>query len=184
MLENYYWRGNIRQLKNVAEQISAIEESRVITAEVLSHYLPHEATGSQMVAGDSERTSHIDERELLYKFLLDMKNDMNEIKQMLRSMGLQTTPHTAHPAEPSYAALLPSHDTPSSVEEPMYADSEDVTYQAPEQPSRPQTKEQMQREAILRALRNNGGRRKEAAEELFMSERTLYRKIKELGINE
>ena len=184
MLENYYWRGNIRQLKNVAEQISAIEESRVITAEVLSRYLPHEATGSQMVAGDSERTSHIDERELLYKFLLDMKNDMNEIKQMLRSMGLQTTPHTAHPAEPSYAALLPSHDTQSSVEEPMYADSEDVTYQAPEQHSRPQTKEQMQREAILRALRNNGGRRKEAAEELFMSERTLYRKIKELGINE
>ena len=139
-----------------------------------------------MVAGEGERTSHIDERELLYKFLLDMKNDMNEIKQMLRSMGLQTAPHTAHSAEPTYAALLPSHnsESESAAEEPMYADSEDITYQTPEQPSRPQTKEQMQREAIIRALRNSGGRRKEAADALFMSERTLYRKIKELGINE
>ena len=180
MLENYYWRGNIRQLKNVAEQISAIEESRVITADVLAHYLPHESTGSPMIAGDSERKSHFDERELLYKFLLDMKSDMNEIKQMLRSMGMQSSVHTPHPAEPSYPALLPATHDEQAPEEPMYADSEDVT----DQPSRPQTKEQMQREAIIRALRNNGGRRKEAAKELFMSERTLYRKIKELGINE
>lgn len=183
MLENYYWRGNIRQLKNVAEQISAIEESRVITAEVLARYLPHESTGSQMVAGDGERTSHYDERELLYKFLLDMKSDMHEIKQMLRQMGLQSTPHPTHTPESSFAALLPaSHKEPE--QEPLYADSEDVTDQPTEQPSRPQTKEQMQREAIIRALRNSGGRRKEAAEELFMSERTLYRKIKELGITD
>lgn len=183
MLENYYWRGNIRQLKNVAEQISAIEESRVITAEVLARYLPHESAGSQMVAGDGERTSHYDERELLYKFLLDMKSDMHEIKQMLRQMGLQSTPHPTHTPESSFAALLPaSHKEPE--QEPLYADSEDVTDQPTEQPSRPQTKEQMQREAIIRALRNSGGRRKEAAEELFMSERTLYRKIKELGITD
>ena len=183
MLENYYWRGNIRQLKNVAEQISAIEESRVITAEVLARYLPHESAGSQMVTGDGERTSHYDERELLYKFLLDMKSDMHEIKQMLRQMGLQSTPHPTHTPESSFAALLPaSHKEPE--QEPLYADSEDVTDQPTEQPSRPQTKEQMQREAIIRALRNSGGRRKEAAEELFMSERTLYRKIKELGITD
>lgn len=183
MLENYYWRGNIRQLKNVAEQISAIEESRVITAEVLARYLPHESAGSQMVTGDGERTSHYDERELLYKFLLDMKSDMHEIKQMLRQMGLHTTPHPTHTPESSFAALLPaSHKEPE--QEPLYADSEDVTDQPTEQPSRPQTKEQMQREAIIRALRNSGGRRKEAAEELFMSERTLYRKIKELGITD
>lgn len=179
MLENYYWRGNIRQLKNIAEQISAIEESRVITADILAHYLPHESTGSQMVAGDSERSSHYDERELLYKFLLDMKSDMNEIKQMLRQMGLQPSSHPTHNAEHSYTALLPASQD-ESVQEPMYADSEDVT----EQPTRPQTKEQMQREAILRALRNSGGKRKAAAEELFMSERTLYRKMKELGITE
>ncbi len=185
MLENYYWRGNIRQLKNVAEQISAIEESRVITAEVLARYLPHESAGSQMVAGDGERTSHYDERELLYKFLLDMKSDMHEIKQMLRQMGLQSTPHPTHTSESSFAALLPaSHKSQEPEQEPLYADSEDVTDQPTEQPSRPQTKEQMQREAIIRALRNSGGRRKEAAEELFMSERTLYRKIKELGITD
>ncbi|MBR4063983.1 MAG: sigma-54-dependent Fis family transcriptional regulator [Tidjanibacter sp.] len=183
MLENYYWRGNIRQLKNVAEQISAIEESRVITAEVLARYLPHESAGSQMVTGDGERTSHYDERELLYKFLLDMKSDMNEIKQMLRQMGLQSASHPTHTPESSFTALLPaSHKEPE--QEPLYADSEDVTDQPTEQPSRPQTKEQMQREAIIRALRNSGGRRKEAAEELFMSERTLYRKIKELGITD
>ena len=120
---------------------------------------------------------------MLYKFLLDMKSDMHEIKQMLRQMGLQSTPHPTHTPESSFAALLPaSHKEPE--QEPLYADSEDVTDQPTEQPSRPQTKEQMQREAIIRALRNSGGRRKEAAEELFMSERTLYRKIKELGITD
>ncbi len=180
MLENYYWRGNIRQLKNVAEQISAIEESRVITAEVLSRYLPHEGSGTQMVMGDEQNSSSFNERELLYKFLLDMKSDMNEIKQILRGMGYShpTTP----PAQDHHiTALLPArHLSGADNEEPLFAESEEIT----DQNSQPMTKEQMQREAIIRALQRSGGKRKEAAKELFMSERTLYRKLKELGIDE
>ena len=123
MLMHYYWRGNIRQLKNVAEQISAIEQTRLITADVLSRYLPPQDGGTPAPMG-----------------------------------GMR-------------AAYAPAA---------VYAESEDVT----DEPPREMTKADMQREQIIRALRRNNGRRREAAAELFMSERTLYRKIKELGIEE
>ena len=88
MLENYYWRGNIRQLKNVAEQISAIEESRVITAEVLKKYLPDD--GSQttvpVYVGGQHAQSGDFERELLYKMLFDMRTEMSDIKGMLHEL--------------------------------------------------------------------------------------------------
>lgn len=88
MLENYYWRGNIRQLKNVAEQISAIEESRVITAEVLKKYLPDD--GSQttvpVYVGGQHGQSGDFERELLYKMLFDMRAEMSDIKGMLHEL--------------------------------------------------------------------------------------------------
>ena len=87
MLEGYYWRGNIRQLKNVAEQISAIEENRVVTAAILSRYLPQQQGASTPVvtaagvAGDSAS-----ERELLYKILFDMRGDINDLKRMVSEL--------------------------------------------------------------------------------------------------
>ena len=98
MLENYYWRGNIRQLKNVAEQISAIEESRVITAEVLKKYLPDD--GSQttvpVYVGGQHAQSGDFERELLYKMLFDMRTEMSDIKGMLHELlSGRSTPEQA-----------------------------------------------------------------------------------------
>lgn len=182
MLENYYWRGNIRQLKNVAEQISAIEEARLITPSILTKYLPaqpqNEASMSMSTAlhsGPGDGVSF--ERELLYKVLFDLRADVNDLKRMLTEL----TQRAEQRAEPTkdLAGVLPA--SAHSIASPDYAESEEVV---DEQPSRELTKADVLREQILRALRRNNGRRREAAAELFMSERTLYRKIKELGIDE
>lgn len=182
MLENYYWRGNIRQLKNVAEQISAIEEARLITPSILTKYLPaqpqNEASMSMSTAlhsGPGDGVSF--ERELLYKVLFDLRADVNDLKRMLTDL----TQRAEQRAEPTkdLTGLLPA--SAHSIASPDYAESEEVV---DEQPSRELTKADVLREQILRALRRNNGRRREAAAELFMSERTLYRKIKELGIDE
>lgn len=182
MLENYYWRGNIRQLKNVAEQISAIEEARLITPSILTKYLPAQpqsgastSMSTALHSGPGDGVSF--ERELLYKVLFDLQADVNDLKRMLTELMQRAE----RPAEPTkdLAGLLPA--SAHSIASPDYAESEEVV---DEQPSRELTKADVLREQILRALRRNNGRRREAAAELFMSERTLYRKIKELGIDE
>lgn len=184
MLQNYYWRGNIRQLKNVAEQISALERTRTITAEVLSGYLTPVQPSSSAMAPNGGAAASGDmstERELLYKILFDMRSDINEVKRMLTDI-IQGNVHgiqTAAPAQKrEVMGLLPSVSHPAVVD----AVSEDVT-EVPQQHGE-RTKADVQREMIIRALRNNNGRRRDAARELFMSERTLYRRIKELGIKD
>ena len=160
MLEGYYWRGNIRQLKNVAEQISAIEENRVVTA--------------AGVAGDSAS-----ERELLYKILFDMRGDINDLKRMVSEL-LRGGAATSE-AKQEVAGYLPTTaGSTSHGRNREYAVNAEVV----EEPHEALTKADVQREQIIRALRRNNGRRREAAAELFMSERTLYRKIKELGIED
>ena len=182
MLENYYWRGNIRQLKNVAEQISAIEEARLITPAILTKYLPAQSQSgastsmsTALHSGPGDGVSF--ERELLYKVPFDLRADVNDLKRMLTELMQRAE----RPAEPTkdLAGLLPA--SAHSIASPDYTESEEVV---DEQPSRELTKADVLREQILRALRRNNGRRREAAAELFMSERTLYRKIKELGIDE
>lgn len=182
MLENYYWRGNIRQLKNVAEQISAIEEARLITPAILTKYLPAQPQSGASTSMSTALHSGSDdgvsfERELLYKVLFDLRADVNDLKRMLTELMQRAE----RPAEPTkdLAGLLPA--SAHNIASPDYAESEEVV---DEQPSRELTKADVLREQILRALRRNNGRRREAAAELFMSERTLYRKIKELGIDE
>lgn len=182
MLENYYWRGNIRQLKNVAEQISAIEEARLITPAILTKYLPAQPQSGASTSMSTALHSGSDdgvsfERELLYKVLFDLQADVNDLKRMLTELMQRAE----RPAEPTkdLAGLLPA--SAHSIASPDYTESEEVV---DEQPSRELTKADVLREQILRALRRNNGRRREAAAELFMSERTLYRKIKELGIDE
>lgn len=210
MLRSYYWRGNIRQLKNVAEQISAIEQVRLITPEILAKYLPPQQNETPIAAAGRTDDGSSTERELLYKILFDMRADINELKRMLGDLMRNASGY--RPAAADVKALLPSaaqsaayppavcdartatpgygtHPgyAPSAAPlytpppaSPVYAESEEVVEEAP----RERTKADMQREQIVRALRRNNGRRREAAAELFMSERTLYRKLKELGIEE
>lgn len=179
LLESYYWRGNIRQLKNVAEQISAIEESRTITAPILQRYLPvRDSEAPMRTAGDprpADDGSFASEQELLYKVLFDMRADINDLKRMLQELMHGGSGMNVHRTTKEIAGLLPQ--TAPAAD---FAESEEVVDEAP----RTLTKADMQRRQIEEALRRNNGRRREAAAELFMSERTLYRKIKELGIDE
>lgn len=183
MLTNYYWRGNIRQLKNVAEQISAVEQVRLITPEVLRRYLPEMGAGAGLAAPEVRRdeASFANERELLYKLLFDMRAEIGDLKRMVAELMHRTGASTMESRpEVEVKALLPGAAVHADYEPaPIYAESEEV-FDEP----RERTKADVQREQIVKALRRHGGRRRDAAAELFMSERTLYRKIKELGIEE
>ena len=186
MLENYRWPGNIRQLKNVAEQISAVEETRLITGEIIKKYLPdYDKSRMPVVMKQSAPSEEMHtERELLYKVLFDLRSDMSELKRMMGE--LMASKRHEEPKE--IVGLLP-HSTPAypitqtdkshEPENALYTDTEEVI----DEPQEGMTKEQAQKEAIIRALKRHNGKRKDAARELFISERTLYRKIKELGID-
>lgn len=183
ILEDYYWKGNVRQLKNVAEQISAVEESRNITADILLKYLPEDqSNGVPVITGQTSQSMGGDEREILYKVLFDLKSDMNELKRLVaelvaneKSSGTDNSAELTKLLPRNLPAIAPKPEVPA---EEVFADTEDVT----DEPEL--TKEKVQKDAIIRALRRHNGKRKDAAKELFISERTLYRKIKELGIDE
>ena len=175
MLQNYYWRGNVRQLKNVAEQISALEQSRTITADVLATYLSPVASSAPTMMNQMGGEDFSSERELLYKILFDMRSDINDVKRMLSDLMHNAPHHTAPSSSHEVRGLLPSPMVDSVADYAVSEVVEDV-------PHRELTKADLQREQIVRALKNHNGRRRDAARELFMSERTLYRRIKELGI--
>jgi DNA-binding NtrC family response regulator len=170
MLRNYYWNGNIRQLKNVAEQISVIETNHDITAEILSKYLPkNQSESALMLAGDRPTGDpFMNEREMLYKVLFDMKRDIAELKQQVQGQNFNV----------SHAAPMPTSDTPIKMRDD-YSD-----YQMAEEVKEDSnnTLAETERQAIMKALQHNAGNRKRAAEELGLSERTLYRKIKDYGL--
>lgn len=178
MLENYTWTGNIRQLKNVAEQISAIEEYREITVDTLRKYLPdYNPTTLPMLLGSRTGTSSGSdntERDILYKLLFDLRGEVSELKVMMRNMSSHASSHITTPT-----TINTTHN---------YIDTEDISTieEHDEQPIiiPPQTtKEELQRNQILAALKKHNGNRREVANELFISERTLYRRIKELDID-
>jgi DNA-binding NtrC family response regulator len=159
LLQSYYWNGNIRQLKNVAEQINVMETNHDITAETLHKYLPENGLqNSIMLAGpQNSGDSFVNERELLYKVLFDMKRDMSEMRQQLNGLlaGQAQAPQPINKDE--YQAVEVLRDEPTNLEE-------------------------IERDSIRRALERNNGNRKAAAEALGFSERTLYRKIKEYDL--
>lgn len=185
LLKNYYWNGNVRQLKNVAEQISIIENTREITADTLRKYLPANEmhSGLALLGANTQNTrdTFMNERELLYKVLFDMKRDMTEMRQQLN--GLLAT--TTAPAHRNTEMVVSNHTAYESVEEvedaiahaPIRAEVVEDAVLADELALT--TMEEIERESIRRALERNNGSRKMAANELHISERTLYRKIKE-----
>ncbi len=181
MLESHHWRGNIRQLKNVAEQISAIEQSRNITAEILGRYLPNEGYSVRTIGGNGDNANYESmntERELLYKILFDMRSDINELKRMMMEAMRGNVAPSAHTERRDDIIALPAHPTND-----LNYDYDEVEEES-EEPMQELTKEDVQREQMIQALQKHGYRRKDAARELFISERTLYRRMKALGIDD
>ena len=164
LLHNYSWPGNIRQLKNIAEQISAIEQDRSISFESLKNYIPKQNT-TPVLFKDEQAENDISEREILYKVLFDMKNDLNDLKKVTKElMG------------DKYQENDNDKVIKHFIEKPAISIKEDVIQKEEETFLTLQEQEKI---LIEKALNRHQGRRKEASEELGISERTLYRKIKE-----
>lgn len=193
VLVNYKWPGNIRQLKNVTEQISIIEQSRVISAEMLLRYLPDfSATKLPTLynkKGGIDEQTFASEREILYKILFDMRNDVNDLKKLVND--LMTTGNAnidSHVQDaPIFQNLYKTNDTTITknptiqYEKPFVQNANDIQ-DTEEIIEESLSLEEKEMELIKKALEKHKGRRKQAATELGISERTLYRKIKEFNI--
>lgn len=198
VLENYSWPGNIRQLKNIVEQISVIEENRDVDVQKLVSYLPAEQeTLPGTIGGNSK--DDFSERELMYKFLFDMKNDLNELKKLVYELAQSNG--EVHLDQDQTAMLNKLYKTMSPVDEghmlqpgtayspevsssrDVYSDGDVEDVEEHEEVEESLSLEDREKELIKKALEKHRGKRKYAARELGISERTLYRKIKEYDLN-
>ena len=175
LLQSYYWNGNIRQLKNIAEQVSVIEMDHHISAETLQRYLPdNERQSSIMLSPSSTGTQagkdYAHEISILYNMVVKLQQEITELKTRL----------SAH-ATPSHS--LPQHPHTPIAQAEEIQDFEEIA-DTPAAPaiSQPVNLEETQRETIERVLKQSNGNRKVAADRLGISERTLYRKIKEYNL--
>ncbi len=188
ILQNYSWPGNIRQLKNVTENMSVTSETREINGDVVKHYIPQERTNGQLVpvAEQGRSQSFENEREILYKILFDLRRDVGDLKAIVNK--LQADKEDASQKSVRYVTSdgnTISENLPASsvLEFPQRKDEYVEELKEPAiEVSKDVTLESFEREAIKRALIRHAGKRKEAAKELGISERTLYRKIKEYGL--
>ena len=174
MFENYRWDGNIRQLKNVTEQISIIEKERVITPEILRNYLPAQ-TALPAIFKDESKADSISERDILYKVLFDMKKDITELRKTVDELT------SGQSITPIKATVINHVENPNLVDYETTQDAE-VEYLQEKPATDSLSLQDKENEVIIKALRKYSGRRKDAAKELGISERTLYRKIKEYDI--
>jgi len=201
VLIDYEWPGNVRQLKNVAEQASVLAKQKVVSAEELRSFLPKNGQTSRLpvLSKDSSEESFMSDREILYKMIFEMKNDLNELKRFVWSASQNEDPRfepTIPPTPPT--PPTPEYDTKRYLpEKSPYDASIQIQKEQTEYPTivdnhaeyEEESIEQslsitdMERELIEKALIKHKGKRKDAALDLGISERTLYRKIKEYDIN-
>jgi DNA-binding NtrC family response regulator len=212
VLENYSWPGNIRELKNVAEQLSVLAEDKLVTAEKMIQYIPQIAQRNlPMITKpiNGSESASMQEREIFYKLMLDMKNDLNDLKSLvfelirnndLRVPDKQQLKGLQAPAKPftdsNFPGTVKTPDTSEFVADyhpdkeeldhsnydgqPIILNNEEISaYAQSEEVEENLSLEENEKGLIRKALRKHNGRRKEAAADLGISERTLYRKIKQ-----
>lgn len=192
LLVNYRWQGNIRQLKNITEQISIIEQNRVIDESTLAKYLPDtEYRDLPVLYRNVEDRKEISERDLLYKVLFDMKKDIHEMKQVIgeimKSEGVSKDiqQNSAQLIKKMYKNIESSGDSLSDLQlhhEPEELMDDEEPIQESEIVEESLSIQDKEIDLIKRALSKHNGKRKNAAKELGISERTLYRKIKEYDL--
>ena len=192
LLVNYRWQGNIRQLKNITEQISIIEQNRVIDETSLAKYLPDtEYRDLPVLYRNAEDRKEISERDLLYKVLFDMKKDIHELKQVIgeimKSEGVSKDiqQNNAQLIKKMYKNIESSGDSLRDLQlhhEPEEVLDDDEPIQESEIVEESLSIQEKEIDLIKRALAKHNGKRKNAAKELGISERTLYRKIKEYDL--
>ncbi len=195
-LKSHRFPGNIRQLKNLVEQISVLSIEREVNLEQLQTYLPRTGSNLPALVDKEDSKDNFTERDILYKVLFDMKSDMAELKKLVFKMLdgddnekeiLEDHKSLFKNIDSSHAQLDEYGDSESQNEEPTLVissnqdefdtDVEDITHEMEIEDSL--SLEKKEKELIIRALRKNNNKRKYAAEDLGISERTLYRKIKQ-----
>ncbi|MBQ1885219.1 MAG: sigma-54-dependent Fis family transcriptional regulator [Bacteroidales bacterium] len=180
MILSYRWPGNVRQLKNVTEQISIIEQNRDITGDIISKYLPdyHDVKVPALMSMPETDGQFSSEREILYKVLFDMKNDINELKKEMRQLIGGTSVHTSvHTPVHTPVPHIDEHIVDES--HILRDDSDESIFQQTELVDDSLSLSATEEDLIRKALEKYSGKRKPAAKELGISERTLYRKLKE-----
>ncbi|MCQ2333489.1 MAG: sigma-54 dependent transcriptional regulator [Paludibacteraceae bacterium] len=178
LLKSYYWRGNVRQLKNIVQQISIMESDRDISADRLRLYLPQDETEKGLsLASASQGDTFMNERELLYKVLFDMKHEINDLREQIRTMHHNEEHSVGHKEIQNI-----THDTLHKDDDFQLAEEVEEEPNTTNAPSHPTSLDEMEKEAIRSALVRNKNNRKKTAAELKFSERTLYRKIKQYDL--
>ena len=194
LLERQQWHGNIRQLRNVAEQLSVLEQERAIGVDTLGLYLPdHNSRLPAIVPSQSGSGSDFgSEREILYKVLFDMKSDLNDLKQLTLELMNSTNTEQVRSDNESLIQKIygeeqsqPESLLPSRNEANSYQKNRDDNFDYAEEIEEEEILSLIDKELelIKKALERNNGKRKAAAYELGISERTLYRKIKQFDID-
>ncbi len=184
LIQHYRWPGNVRQLKNVIEQISLFEAGNEITESSIEQYIPHNATIYTPTVASDATHSYAKERELLFNMIFRMQHEIDALRGTVEA--LSSKPATVDLHAPEAIDTLPRTLVKyhPSVNEIISGDMEfqsDVT-EVQDADASMMTLEDTERETIRRSLERNGGRRKATAQELKISERTLYRKIREYGL--
>ena len=192
LLINYNWNGNIRQLKNVAEQISVLERERNINKETLINYLPNSQNSNlpAIIKKDQDSSDFSNEREILYKVLFDMKNDLNDLKKL--TMELMKNDNMSEFQKNNENLIQKIYDQDKEAENYPIIDVndnqtkqiKDNNYQYVQELDSQETLSlhDKELELIKKSLERHEGKRKLAAKELGISERTLYRKIKQFDL--
>ncbi|MBQ5573045.1 MAG: sigma-54-dependent Fis family transcriptional regulator [Bacteroidaceae bacterium] len=181
LLVTYHWPGNVRQLKNITEQISIMESQRVVTAEVLKGYLPDRRENMSLVltGGQRQENSFENEREILYRVLFDMRRDITDLKDQVKKLSAGAVVEQSASVNQPVSIIT----TTEQVARKITIDGADDDIQDTEEyVEESLSLNEVEKDMIKRALQKHGGKRKDAARDLNISERTLYRKIKEYNL--
>lgn len=198
ILINYRFPGNIRELKNIAEQVSVLSKDKVVSKEELARFIPNTETSTLPTVVNTNESSSYSDRELLYKMIFDIKHDLNDLKRFVWNMSngnydaskidfsdVANLEHTTTTPLPNATAYAPKHipvkDTSGS--NPMIIINEEPQYEE-ESVETSLSLADMEKNMIKKALEKHKGKRRDAALDLGISERTLYRKIKEYELED
>jgi len=184
MLMRYKWPGNVRQLKNITEQISVLSKERTITPEILANFIPQDKETTQLAVVGNTNSEHSfeNEREILYKILFELRGNVNDMRREMSQLKKQMEDVKTNPAS-SIQPIQPIQPiSPISPMSPMLEDAEAEEYIEPTPEQENLNLNDLSRQMLEKALERNNGNRKKAAQELGISDRTLYRRLKQYGL--